>query len=73
MTELKTVIIDASTGEVTERPLNSKELKDLQALQVEQQAQQVEQDAINSVRESALAKLAKLGLTEQEIKALYNG
>jgi DNA-binding CsgD family transcriptional regulator len=37
---------------------------------LEAQARQADQDAIAAARESALAKLAALGLTEAEIAAL---
>ena len=38
--------------------------------QAEQEALQAEQDAKTAARQSALAKLAALGLTEEEIAAL---
>ena len=40
------------------------------AIQAEQEALQTEQDAKVAARASALAKLAALGLTEEEIGAL---
>ena len=70
MTELKAVIFDASTGQVVERPLNSEELAEFESLQAEQAVLQSEQDAKTAARQSALAKLAALGLTEEEIGAL---
>jgi DNA-binding NarL/FixJ family response regulator len=67
---LTTVIFDAATGEVTERPLTSDEIVELEKMQAEAEAQRAEADAKLAARESALAKLAELGLTEEEIGAL---
>jgi DNA-binding NarL/FixJ family response regulator len=68
--ELKTVIFDAATKETIERPMTPDELATYQAFVAAQQAQQNELDAKAAARESALAKLAALGLTEAEIAAL---
>jgi len=62
--------IDAITGEQTTRPLNADELLAISenikiAAQTKSQA-----DAKAAARESALAKLADLGLTAEEIAAL---
>jgi hypothetical protein len=70
-------VADCSTGEVTYVELTDVEIaqqeKDAQEwakLKAEQDAQlQAEQKA----KDSALAKLAKLGLTNDEIKAIING
>ena len=71
MTEiLKAVIVDAATGEVIERPLNAEEIADRENMQAELQVRQAEQDAKMAARQSALAKLAALGLTQEEIEAL---
>ena len=71
MSEILTaVIFDAATGEVTERPLTSDELTEHAAMQAEAQAQQAESEAKATARESALAKLAALGLTADEVAAL---
>jgi hypothetical protein len=67
---LKAVIFDAATGEVTERPLTADEISDREAMQAEAEARQAEADAKVAARESALAKLAALGLTEAEVAAL---
>ncbi len=42
-------------------------------IQAEQEALQAEQDAKVAARASALAKLAALGLTEEEIASLQHG
>jgi DNA-binding NarL/FixJ family response regulator len=70
MEELKALIVDAATGESYERPLTVEEIADREAMALEAQARQAEQDAKVAARESALAKLAALGLTEAEIAAL---
>jgi hypothetical protein len=71
MTEtLKAVIVDAATGEVIERPLTADEISHREELAVEAEAQQVETQARIAARESALAKLAALGLTADEVAAL---
>ena len=67
---LKAVIFDAATGEVTERPLTADEISDREAMQAEAEARQAEADAKVAARESALAKLAALGLTADEVAAL---
>jgi hypothetical protein len=66
----KAVIVDAATGEVIERPLTSDELASREAMQAEAEAQKAEADAKVAARESALAKLAALGLTADEVAAL---
>jgi hypothetical protein len=67
---LISVILDAATGEVEEKELTPQEIIDLENAQTEAQLQQTEQEAKTAARASALAKLAELGLTEEEIAAL---
>jgi hypothetical protein len=67
MSELKITLIDASTGEVIEREMNSEELANQEAIANE--VKQVEEDR-QKTRDSALGKLAKLGLTKEEIASL---
>ncbi len=62
--------VDASTGEVVERELTADEVAEFNSLQAEIEAQQAEAQAKADARESALAKLAALGLTQDEINAL---
>lgn len=64
------VIFDAATGEVIERPLTAEEIADREAIQAEAESRQAEADAKATARESALAKLAALGLTPDEVAAL---
>jgi predicted DNA-binding transcriptional regulator YafY len=63
-------IVDAITGETIEREFTPEELADYVALCEATEQYQNEQDAKAAARESALAKLAELGLTEEEIGAL---
>jgi DNA-binding NarL/FixJ family response regulator len=67
---LKAVIVDAATGETTERPLTADELAEQAEIQADFEARQAEADAKVAARESALAKLAALGLTADEVAAL---
>jgi hypothetical protein len=71
---LTAIEINCETGEVTERPLTAEELaqRELDAAQAaEQQAQREAEEAARiAAQESAKAKLAALGLSEDEIKAI---
>jgi hypothetical protein len=67
---LKAVIFDAATGEVTERPLTADEIAQRELDIAEAEARQAEAEAKVAARESALAKLAALGLTADEVAAL---
>jgi hypothetical protein len=67
---LKAVMFDLATGEQTERPLTADEIAEREAGQAEYEASQAEADAKVAARESALAKLAALGLTADEVAAL---
>jgi len=59
--------INCETGEVTERELTDKEIADR-----EEAAKQAEADRLarEAKREAALAKLAALGLTPEDLAAL---
>lgn len=65
--ELKVITLDASTGEVIEREFTPEEIEAHESDIAESLAKQEAQEA---VRTSALAKLAAIGLTEEEIAAL---
>ena len=67
---LTAIIFDAATGETIERPLTADEIAEREIMQVEAEARQAETDAKVAARESALAKLAALGLTADEVAAL---
>jgi len=67
---LKAVVFDAATGETIERPLTADEIANWEVMQAEAEAEKAEADAKVAARESALAKLAALGLTADEVAAL---
>lgn len=63
-------IYDATTDTLEIRNVTSEELENLQSIENQVASQQAELDAKADARESALAKLAALGLTQDEINAL---
>lgn len=64
------LFINGETGEVIERPLNEQELLDLDEARELADANEAATAAKQVARESALNKLAELGLTAEEIAAL---
>ena len=74
MTTPTKVIIDCSTGEETILPLTAEEITDLENARVIAEAEratfEAEAQAKADAKTSALAKLAALGLTEEEAKAI---
>jgi hypothetical protein len=68
--KLTLVEYDASTGVEIIRELNSQELKDIESVHTKEIQRKQEAEAKIAARTSALAKLAALGLTEEEIGAL---
>jgi 5-enolpyruvylshikimate-3-phosphate synthase len=68
------VIVDCSTGESVTVPLTAEELKQREADRLAWEAQEAERLAAEAEQEalkaSANAKLAALGLTEDEIAAI---
>jgi hypothetical protein len=70
-TEILTALeVDGLTGEEIIRPLTDEEIADRAEMQAEAETKQAEQEAKSAARASALAKLAELGLTEEEVAAL---
>jgi hypothetical protein len=67
---IKTVIVDAVTGATIERPLTADEIADREAIAIADAQREAEAQAKADARASALAKLADLGLTQDEINAL---
>ena len=71
---LKITIADALTDEVIEREMNDKELAQYEADTVKREAREkvkTKADADKAaVKQSAQAKLAALGLTDDEVKAI---
>jgi DNA-binding NarL/FixJ family response regulator len=64
------LIVDAATGTETIRELTADEIAEREAMALEAAQREAEQQAKIEARESALAKLAALGLTADEIAAL---
>jgi DNA-binding NarL/FixJ family response regulator len=70
MSDLTMVITDVATGITTQRELTAEEIAQHELDQANALAQQAAAEAKAAARESALAKLADLGLTSEEIAAL---
>jgi len=68
--ELQVLVIDALTGEQTTRNFTPEEIEANQVALQQQEALKATQESKAQARQSALAKLAALGLTEAEIAAL---
>lgn len=66
----KILVINAETNEVFERELTPEEVAEHKEQLATILAQKAAQEAKAAARASALAKLAELGLTEEEIAAL---
>lgn len=64
------IIIDSETNTIQERPYNEKEMAEYQKSLIEVEKRTKEADRLQEIRQSALAKLTALGLTEEEIAAL---
>ena len=62
--------LNAKTGEVITRELTPEEIAEKEQMKADFLEQENERQAKIAARESALAKLAALGLTEEEIAAL---
>ena len=68
--KLLTTEIDVLTGIIVEREMTADEIANQKQLASEAAARQAEADAKVAARESALTKLAALGLTADEIASL---
>ena len=70
----KKILVNCSTGEVTEIELTAEEIEQREADRVDSLARQAEMDAANAKtatdKAAAEAKLAALGLTANDLKAL---
>lgn len=67
---LMTVIFNAATGELIERPLTAEELAEREVMQAEVEAREAERIAKEEAKANGMAKLIALGLTEEEAGAL---
>ena len=63
-------IINSVTGEITIREYTAEEVAEVEAAIVKAQIRKAEAEAKATARNSALAKLAELGLTADEIASL---
>ncbi len=74
MSEVIRTIVNTQTGEVAIQPLTAEEIAEVQAAESARLAEKAELDAAEAAKiaakESARAKLAAIGLTEEEITAL---
>ena len=67
---IKVYEFDGETGKAKTRAANADEVANLELLNAQTLQQQAEAEAKAAARASALAKLADLGLTAEEIAAL---
>ena len=67
------VIVNAETGEVIERPLTPEEIVEREAMQAEAEAREAQRVAKEEAKANGMAKLIGLGLTQEEAGALING
>jgi hypothetical protein len=63
-------VVDASNGESITRPFTSEEEETHKVIQSDESKFQEEIESKSKAKASALAKLLKLGLTEEEIASL---
>lgn len=63
-------IVDIETGKEIIKPLSEEIVAEIEQYKINALQRQKEQEKINQIRQSAIAKLAALGLTEDEIAAL---
>jgi D-ribose pyranose/furanose isomerase RbsD len=70
MDNLKEIIYDITSGQTTERAYTAEEIEEVKkaTAKLQKEAEEIQKKA--EIRNSALAKLAALGLTEEEIAAL---
>ena len=70
MTNLMTVIHNTETGEIIERKMNAAEIAQLEKEKAQKLANQQAEIAKAAEKATAQAKLAALGLTTDDLKAL---
>jgi hypothetical protein len=73
MTIYKEVIHNVVTGEITERPYTAEEIAEVEAAQVESAKLVAQMNKADADKTAAVAKLAALGLTADDLKALGLG
>jgi hypothetical protein len=67
---LQIIVWDVATGQQTIRDFSEQEIADLEETRLQIKNQEKASQEKAEFRKSALAKLAKLGLTQQEIESL---
>jgi hypothetical protein len=65
-------IVDGTTGEITKKPMSAEAIKDLKETQARWAVIREKEESVQAARLSALAKLAALGLTEEEVNGLIS-
>jgi DNA-binding NarL/FixJ family response regulator len=70
MAKITGLTVNALTGEEIEAELTPEELEFIETIKTEAESTREKELAAKEARQSALAKLAALGLTEEEIAAL---
>lgn len=77
MSEVIRTIVNTQTGEVVTEPLTAEEIAELQVAESARLAEKAQLDAAEAAllasKVSARAKLAALGLTDEEISAIVGG
>jgi hypothetical protein len=73
MTKEMITIHNVTTGEIETREMNEQELKQLAIDKQENESFKARQEAMKTAKEAAEAKLALLGLTTDDLKALGLG
>jgi FMN-dependent NADH-azoreductase len=73
MSDLMVKVHNVETGEIIEREMNAQELAQYDKEQAEAQASATKQAEAKAAKEAAEAKLAALGLTADDLKALGLG
>ena len=68
--KLSLIEFDGLTGQQKIRNLTSEEILEMEQIRIESEKIKLENKARQDARESALSKLAALGITEEEINAL---
>ena len=71
--ENKVITVDVVTGEVVERELTEEEVAHLDSVNQQVIEEQLALEQKTSLAQSAREKLAKLGLTDDEINAIIGG
>jgi hypothetical protein len=71
---MKKIVVNCDTGVTEEIDLTPEEISELEAVQAQSELDRAERESAETAKalakESALSKLAALGLTEEEIAAL---